>query len=298
MRVGIDIGGSHIAVATVDDNGKIIQKIEQDLEEHEKMEKYILNYVDKCIEKLCKNVNIKQIGIVAPGKPEGTIIRNLVNLGIEKIDFKSIEEKYKMNIKYINDAKAAALAEKEYGALKGYKDSAFLCLGTGIGGAIFLNNELLISNRNPGFEIGHMIIEREGEQCNCGKKGCFETYCSMKRFKNKVEIILERLYPSIKIENSNQIRQFLEENIENKDLQTIIDEYIGNLIIGLSNVIDIFEPEIICLGGSFAYFKNILYDKLVTNMKEKKYVFNKESVPKIVVAKLQNDAGIIGATLI
>ena len=77
-----------------------------------------------------------------------------------------------------------------------------------------------------------------------------------------------------------------------------MDEYIDNLIIGLSNIIDIFEPEVIVLGGSFVYFEDILYKELVVKMEERKYVFNKGVLPKIVLAELQNDAGIIGATLI
>lgn len=297
MKIGIDIGGSHIAIAMVSKEGKIIQKIEQDLVIQEKMSQYILNYVDRAIEKLEKTADIEQIGIAAPGNPNGSIITNLVNLGIEKINFEDIEKKYHVPLKSINDGKAAAMAEKEYGAIKGYSDSVFLCLGTGIGGAVFLNNQLLKANRNPGFEIGHMVIDRKGKVCHCGKKGCFETYCSMKRLKDQLQRILQTK-TNQKIENAVKLKEILEKNIEDREIQTIIDEYIKNLMIGLSNIIDIFEPEIICLGGSFVYFKEILYDKLIEKMEKEKYVFNKQSLPKIVLASLGNDAGIIGATLI
>lgn len=298
MKIGIDIGGSHIAVALVNNEGKIIQKIEQDIKKQENMEGYIVSYVDDAIEKLSKTVDIKEIGIAVPGNPNGTIITNLVNLGLNKIDFKCLEEKHKVRIQSINDAKAAAIAEKEYGAMKEYKDSVFLCLGTGIGGAVFLNNTLLKANRNPGFELGHMVIDRNGNPCNCGKKGCFETYCSMKRLKDKLQVVLEEIHPNKKIENAIGLKELLYENKENSQTKEIIDEYIDNLVIGLSNIIDIFEPEIICLGGSFVYFKDILYNELLTKMQKRKYVFNKDSLPKIEIAKLQNDAGIIGATLI
>lgn len=297
MKIGIDIGGSHIAIAIVNKEGKIIQKIEQDLVIQEKMSQYILNYVDRAIEKLEKIANIEQIGIAAPGNPNGSTITNLVNLGIEKINFEYIEKKYHVPLKSINDGKAAAMAEKAYGAIREYSDSAFLCLGTGIGGAVFLNNELLKANRNPGFEIGHMVIDRKGEKCRCGKKGCFETYCSMKRLKNKLQRILQTKTKQ-KIENAVILKEILEKNIEDGEIQNTIEEYIENLMIGLSNIIDIFEPEIICLGGSFVYFKEILYDKLIEKMEKERYVFNKQSLPKIVLASLGNDAGIIGATLI
>ena len=302
MKIGIDIGGSHIAIGLVNEQGKIIDKIEEELVERENIAQYIVDYVDKAIEKLTKNVDIQGIGIAAPGNPKGLIITNLVNLKIDCIDFKKLEEKYHVKVKSINDAKAAALAEKEYGAMKEYKDCVFLCLGTGIGGAIFLNDQLLQANKNPGFEIGHMIIEKDGNVCNCGKRGCFETYCSMKRLKDKIRKILNKI-------NKNNLeheelaegvifKNLLKNNIDNEEIQKAIDEYINDLIIGLSNVIDIFEPEVICLGGSFVYFEDILYHRLLLKMQEKKYVFNKQSIPKVVLAKLQNDAGIIGSTLI
>lgn len=298
MKIGIDIGGSHLAIAKVNNEGRIIEKIEQDIIKQEEMEKYIVDYVDKAIEKLSKTADIEEIGVSAPGNPKGTIITNLVNLGLTQIDFNPLEEKYNVKIKSINDAKAAALAEKKYGAIKGSKDSVFLCLGTGIGGAVFLNNELLQSNRNPGFELGHIIIDKKGKTCNCGKRGCFETYCSMKRLKESLQQVLEKILPNEQITNAIELKELLHKNKDNKQIKQILDEYIDNLIVGLSNIIDIFEPEIICLGGSFVYFKEILYDELVRKMEERKYVFNKQSIPKIVLAKLKNDAGIIGATLL
>lgn len=298
MKVGIDIGGSHIAIASVNDKGEIIQKLEQDIIQQKNMTQYILNYVDNGIEKLSQAGDIEEIGIATPGNPKGTSLTNLVNLNIELIDFKPIERKYQIKIKTINDGKAAAMAEKEYGAMRGYRDGVFLCLGTGIGGAVFINNELLRANRNPGFELGHMIINKDGKECKCGKKGCFETYCSIKRFKDEIKQVLEEIEPNVKITNALEIKEVLQKYIENSKIQECINQYIDNLIIGLSNIIDIFEPEVICLGGSFVYFKEILYDKLVAQMDERKYVFNKQGLPKIVLAELKNDAGIIGATLI
>lgn len=85
--------------------------------------------------------------------------------------------------------------------------------------------------------------------------------------------------------------------MNNMDIQKLIDEFIENMIIGLSNIIDIFEPEAICLGGSFVFFKDIFYDRLISELNARKYYFNKGEAPKIVLAKLNNDAGMIGATI-
>ncbi|MBR1802480.1 MAG: ROK family protein [Clostridia bacterium] len=192
-----------------------------------------------------------------------------------------------------NDAKCAAIAEKTYGALKKYEDCVFLCLGTGIGASVFLQGKQLTAQKNSGFEIGHMIIEKDGKQCNCGKKGCFETYCSMKRFKEQLILALN-LNEKVK---APQLITILEEQHDNSKVQEIIKSYLENLLVGVSNIIDIFEPQAICLGGSFVYFKDILYDPFLKQYEQRKYVYNQETLPKIVLSNFQNDAGIIGATI-
>ena len=218
----------------------------------------------------------------------------MVNLGIKELDITNIIQKvYNGKITIRNDAKCAGLAEKIYGSLENYDDCVFLCLGTGIGGSVFVNGKQLEPKRYPAFEIGHMIIKKDGKLCNCGKKGCFETYCSIKRLKNE---LIKKLNLNKKI-LAKDLLEILKSKEQNAEVQKIIKEYINNLIVGLSNIIDIFEPEAISLGGSFVYFENILYNELVKNYNERKYVFNKEKLPELKLATLGNDAGIIGATL-
>ena len=290
MKIGIDLGGSHIGIGVLDDNNNIIKKIEKDIEKSYYVKNKIMNYIDENVSKIIGNYKIDLIGIAIPGTTKNLVAENIFNLGIEKMDFSKIASKYNIPLKIQNDSKAAGLAEKQCGSLINYKDAVFLCLGTGIGSAVFLNNELLISNKNVGFELGHMIIDKNGLQCNCGKKGCFETYCSIKRFKENVSKILN-IREISPIELVNKI---IEEK-DNPKIKEIIKVYIENLIIGLSNIIDIFEPEAIGIGGSFVFFKDIFYEELIEEMNIKKYVFNKNCIPKIVLAELKNDAGIIGA---
>ena len=292
LKIGIDLGGSHIGIGVLDDNNNIIKKIEKDIEKSYYVKNKIMNYIDENVSKIIGNYKIDLIGIAIPGTTKNLVAENIFNLGIEKMDFSKIASKYNIPLKIQNDSKAAGLAEKQCGSLINYKDAVFLCLGTGIGSAVFLNNELLISNKNVGFELGHMIIDKNGLQCNCGKKGCFETYCSIKRFKENVSKILN-IREISPIELVNKI---IEEK-DNPKIKEIIKVYIENLIIGLSNIIDIFEPEAIGIGGSFVFFKEIFYEELIEEMNIKKYVFNKNCIPKIVLAELKNDAGIIGAVL-
>lgn len=294
MKVGIDIGGSHIGIGLIDRQYNIIEKYEKNFDSnHEIDEEYIIQYITEKLDKILMKYDIDAIGMCAPGTVKGNSLVNLVNLRIDKIDFEPILKKYNNKVIQIqNDAKAAAIAEHKLGSLKGYRDCVFLCMGTGIGSAIIMNNKLLKPIRYTGFELGHMIINKNGIKCKCGKKGCFETYCSIKRFKDSICNTLK-----LRDVSSEVILEKVNENIENIRVQNIIDEYTDNLIVGLSNIIDIFEPEAIALGGSFIYFKDILFNKLVIEMKKRKYVFNKEQLPKLTLAELKNDAGIIGSII-
>lgn len=298
MKIGIDIGGSHIAVGLIENDGKIIKKLEEDIKTKENAKEYIMNYVDKAIQELSKNAVIDKIGIAVPGNTNNYKAKNLVNLDIKEIDFSYLIEKYNVRVNVINDAKAAGIAEKDLGALTEYKDCVFLCLGTGIGGAVFLNNTLLKTNRGAGFELGHMVINKNGEKCNCGKTGCFETCCSIKRFKNRIKYILEEMYKNkYELDNSVILKEVLYKNLENEEIKKVINNYINDLEVGLFNIIDIFEPEAICLGGGFVHYKDILYQPLVNKVQEKKYAFHTDFVPEIVLAKFDNEAGMIGAVL-
>lgn len=193
-----------------------------------------------------------------------------------------------------NDAKCAALAEKNYGSMKKYDDCVFLCIGTGIGGAAFLNGELLQPKRFDGFEFGHMIINKNGKECSCGKKGCFETYSSIRAFKRNIADVLG-------IED-NFSGQYLRENLldlNNIKIKKVVEEFVENLSIGIGNLIDIFEPEIVVLGGSLSHYEknHPVYKMLLDKINEPYSRFNKVTPPKIELAKLKNNAGIIGATI-
>ena len=134
--------------------------------------KIIVDLLNQVIEESNVDLNdIEFIGIASPGTISNNKIKQATNLGVENFDLITELQKYinlPMQIK--NDSKCAALAEKHYGAMRDYDDCVFLAIGTGIGGAAFLNGELLVPKRFSGFEFGHMIINKGGRQCSCGKK--------------------------------------------------------------------------------------------------------------------------------
>ena len=185
MNIGIDLGGSHIAIGVVNNKGLIQEKTEKRIlaKEKQNIKNTIEEYVIKNVKEFMKRYDISKIGIAIPGTVnENTIIKS-VNLNIENYNIvTALQKSIKIPISIRNDAKCAAIAENKYGCLKKYDRSLFLTLGTGIGGAVIINNQLLNTGDFPGCEFGHMIIEKNGRQCKCGKKGCFERYSSMKVF--------------------------------------------------------------------------------------------------------------------
>ncbi len=195
MKIGIDIGGSHIAVGLIDIYGKIICKSEEDIDNNigeeffeRKLVDSIIKQIDYVLSKKKTDITkVSLIGIAVPGMVSETSIIKAENLHIKDFNItREINKYYNVPIKLRNDAKCAALAEKEYGSLKRAEDSIFLTIGTGIGGAVFLGGELLVPKKYEGFEIGHMVIKKDGIICNCGRHGCFEKYASMKALKTSI----------------------------------------------------------------------------------------------------------------
>ena len=300
IRIGVDIGGSHVGVGVIK-NGNLIDMSGIDLSKQDKQNikgalvNHILELINEVLDDTQLSISeIDMIGIAAPGTIKDNIIVKSPNLGLFKFDIISeLQKTIKLPMQIRNDSKCAAIAEKYYGSLKDADDCVFLCMGTGIGAAVFMGGKLLEPKRYAGFEIGHMVIVKDGLQCNCGKRGCFETYASMRALKRNIAEVLE-------IDNDFTGRYLNEKLLDfnNEKIEKVIDEYLDYLKVGLCNIIDIFEPEVIPLGGSFAYYEdNPIFKKLLDKLKEPNSTYNQESSPEIKVAKFKNDAGIIGATV-
>ena len=300
MKIGIDIGGSHIAIGVVDSTGRILERMEKRLKSAEKkvIEKSIEEYITDNVEKLIQKHKISNVGIAIPGTVDENTVVKSVNLGLKNYEIvKKLEEKIQLPIKIRNDAKCAALAENIYGCLKLYNRSVFLTLGTGIGGAVMIDHKLLDTGSLPGCEIGHMSIEKDGILCGCGRKGCFERYASMKALKDKLR---KALGYDEKVSGKELFEIIRSNNPADKDydiIEKIIKEYIEDLSVGIANLINLFEPEAIGIGGSFVYFEEVLLDRLKEELLSKKLLFNSRKEIVIKTAVLGNDAGIIGATL-
>ena len=292
MNIGIDIGGSHIGIGIIDENMEIVLKKEHNWTDEEKANFWesIKIISKKIISEIIEETNqkIEKIGI---GYPSANILDGIITIDKKSINLpKILSKEYGVPVYLKNDVKCSGICEKTIGNLKDYDNCIFMTLGTGIGGAYFYKNELLRPNKYQGFEIGHMVIEVNGKQCKCGRKGCFEQYASMRAFRKEIEELfgIEKL-------NSYKMFEILESKEKEEEVKNIIDKYIDYLSTGLSNLIYMFEPDAICIGGSFTYYSSIFMDKIKEKIQND---FKDRTIPEIIIAKFENDAGIIGASML
>ena len=300
MKIGIDLGGSHIAIGVVDNKGKILEKVEKRITKAEKstIKKVIEEYIIEKTTNFLQQYNITEVGIAIPGTVKNETVVKSVNLGLKNYEIvKNLQDNIQLPINIRNDAKCAALAENTYGALKSYERSIFLTLGTGIGGAVVIHNKLLDTGELPGCEFGHMLIEKNGRLCKCGKRGCWETYASMKAFKDNLREILNLDEKTSGKELLDILRKMDKNSPKYIQIHQLIEQYIEYLSIGISNLINIFEPDAIGIGGSFVFYEEVFLEKLKTKLIKDNLLFNERKEMIIQTAILDNDAGMIGAIL-
>ncbi len=295
FKVGIDLGGSHIAIGVVDENGNIVEKHEKNFTQEDKKNliKIAIQYITEIIMELKNKYSFSKIGLGIAGSISNNKVLRSVNLGIENYDIKKeLEEKTNVEVFIKNDSKCAAIAEYTFGNCKNFRNVLFLALGTGIGGAFIYEGKLIEGSIFQGTEFGHMVIKENGLECRCGKKGCFEKYAGILALKKKA---IERLSLPNEI-SGPELRAQMELRIN--EIEDIVEEYLNDLALGLSNLINIFEPDMICLGGGFAKYEGLLLEGLKNKLLNSNLLFNKRDNIEIQVAKFANEAGIIGASLI
>lgn len=292
MKIGIDLGGSHIAVGLVEGNNIILKK------EHNwtkaEMDNFISSiefYSKKIIKEIMEESGITELEKIGIGYPHKHIINGIVYLKDKTFDLVGILKKeFNVPVYLKNDVKCSAICEKTIGSLKKYNNCLFMTLGTGIGGAYFYKNELLVPNKYPGLEVGHIIIDVDGKKCRCEKNGCFEEYASMRVFRREIEALF-----GISDLTSYKMFEIIESKEKEQEVNEVIGRYIKYLTIGISSLISVFEPDAICLGGSFAYYSEIFMDKLKKGLENN---FKNRNIPELLIAKYANDAGIIGASML
>ncbi len=308
MYIGIDLGGTNIAVGCVTDDGTIInKKSAPTLSGRSYME------IVKDMARLCENVvsaagvdmnQVKAIGIGSPGTidSENGVVVFAGNLHLEKAPIAMELKKYfNIPIHLENDANAAAYGE--YIACGHDVDSfVFITLGTGVGGGIIINKQIYRGCNNAGAEVGHMTLEMNGEKCTCGKKGCFECYASVTALRRQTKEMIERNPDSLMCEwvrregHISGRTAFECAKAGDRAAIEVRDTYIRYIAEGIVSVVNIFQPEILVIGGGISREGDVILKPLKEFVD--KYDFNK-FMPKtdIRIAELFNDAGIVGAAM-
>lgn len=299
LYMGIDIGGTTVKGAVIDENGRLYG---EDSVVTVKGEEIINGIVTLCnrLMKLNKEP-VKAVGVGSAGVIDsaGGNVVLARNLNLENYPLvKLLQEKINLPVKITNDANAAALGEAKFGAGKNYKNSILVTLGTGVGGGIVIDGKLFEGNKSAGAEIGHMVIERGGEPCSCGRRGCFEAYSSATALKKFTKWAMEE------DAGSQMWKKYTSETLTGKtafefaDCDTsareVVEKYIGYLACGLINLANVFRPEVIMLGGGISKEG----EKLTVPLQQilDKEVFAAQYAPvKVTVATLGSAAGAYGA---
>lgn len=311
MNIGIDIGGTNIGAGLLDNKLNIVHKIEIPTNKdkgYDFIESQIIAIIEEMRTKASQlNEEIDSIGIGIPGiaEPSGDNVIYCPNLNWSNVPLgKNLRDKFDIPIYIENDATVAGIAESALGVSKGYSSSVFITIGTGVGGGFIIDNKVYTGSHGVASEIGHMIVGENFYDCNCGNNGCLETFSSstgiQKYVINEVKNGFENTILLNKVNNVEEIDTKLifdcaklGDELSNK----AVDRMVKYLTIGIVNIIHTIDPDIIAIGGGVAKAGDFFLDKIKSLIP--KYISFKEiSFAEIKLAKLSNDAGIIGAAML
>ena len=312
--IGIDLGGTNIAVGICDKDLNIIKKGSVPTYASRGPEPIVKDMATLC-EKLVKEAgltlaDIEYVGIAAPGSinPANGVVEYSNNIQMLNFPMCDTFKKY-LPVKKIyiaNDANAAALGEALAGAAKGSDVAVMITLGTGVGGGVIIGGKIFAGGVNfCGTELGHTTIVRGGRQCSCGRRGCWEAYSSAtalaamtkeKATELKLKGISSLLLERERDDGSYSARAAFDAmKLGDPYAKEVCDEYISYLAEGITNMINIFQPNVLCIGGGVCNEKEYLTKPLIEIVTRDQYTRTNPKKAKIVTATLGNDAGIIGA---
>lgn len=305
-NVGVDLGGTNIAVGLVNENCEIVYRgsvptnAGRDFDE-------IIKDMGGLINKLISENNIdlsliKSVGIGAPGildNEKGTVTDNS---NIKWVNY-PIREKLQQYIDkpvYLgNDANVAAWAEYVGGCGKGTKNFLMLTLGTGVGGGMVLNGKLYTGSHNIGAELGHTSFKAGGEKCGCGTKGCIEAYCSATALIRRAKKALEESPESVMAQAEKISAKTVVDAAVSGDATAVkvFEEYTEDLANVIGSMINFLDPDVIALGGGVANAGDVLLEP-VRNKYRKYVAFAPIENTKVLAARMGNDAGIVGSAML
>ncbi len=292
VRGGIVIGSAGIQIGLVDEANHIFAKKEFSTDTFKTPSEIIQETADAALKLLQENnVPLDQcigIGVGVPGtvdRRSGTIIYSN-NLRWENVKLRDeLGKSIPCPVRISNDADCAALGEAVAGAGKQYNDVVLLTLGNGVGGGIILNGEVFDGGIMGGSEVGHMVVRANGRACTCGRKGCLEAYSSVPALINAA---------SLRKNKDMTLQEIFRERTD-IDIEEVIEQYTEMLGTGIVNIVNLFRPQLVLLGGAMSEYADTLIPSLRKMMEEDSFGGRHGMIPEIGVAELGDEAGMIGA---
>jgi len=293
LSLGIDVGGTTIKAGLVTAQGEIIaEQVKKTIVD--KGVETIINTITSLAKELIQEKDIslsdlQGVGVGIPGYinyDEGRVIL-APNLKWRDVPFKKLlEQEFKVPVFLDNDVNAAALGEQYFGAGKGIDDFVMLTVGTGLGGALVLKGEVYRGTLGLAGEVGHMVVQDNGLLCGCGQRGCLETLTSASA------IIKQAREAGLKVTKAKEVFNLAHEGeVKAQKIVQVSAYYLG---LGISNLVNLLNPQRVIIGGGVSKAGDILF-KPVSQTVERLCLNTIGSQVEIISAKLGNKAGIIGA---
>lgn len=312
-RIGIDFGGTNIAVGLVDGHHRVVTKSSLPTGKGSRTVDAMVEDMAALCRKVCEDggaelADIASIGIATPGTVNSSrgIVIDYPGMGLSNYPMSQklsecLNGYDPARIRIANDANAAALGEAVAGAAKGADTALMITLGTGVGGGIILGGKIYDGFNFSAAELGHTVIVKDGHPCACGRKGCFEQYASASALIRMTREEMEACPDSAmwqyspELEKVNGLTSFECAKVGDAAAKRVVDRYIGYLACGVANMMNIFQPQILCIGGGICGQRDNLLNPLSELVFKEQYAKTAPQKTKLVIATLGNDAGIVGA---
>lgn len=307
MKIGIDLGGTTMSAGLITDDNVLVDKRSTKTDSKDGADAVIARMNRMTAQLLEENgvpaAQISHIGIGCPGMLDnqtGYVLYSN-NIGWDHVNLRQkIRQQFDVPVFMENDANCAAIGEYIAGAGKDYSSMAMVTLGTGIGGAFIDNHRLYRGHNGYASIFGHMVIVSHGRPCNCGREGCWEDYGSVSALIKDADAEADRHSGSALAELRRRDGQLNGNNIfeavraGDKTAGEVFDRYVFYIAEGITNLINLLDPEAVIIGGGISREGNFLIDPIRNLVCEKRYC-KYAATPVIKASKLSNDAGIIGA---
>lgn len=309
--LGIDLGGTNIATAVVDEHGAILGRASLPTPkggEPSAVADQMAQAARAAVEAAgLREEEIASVGVGSPGAidPEAGLIKYWNNLDFHDVPLADLlEQRLGREIYLENDANAAALGEYAAGAGKGSTSMVAITLGTGVGGGAVLGGKLYTGFNYAGMEVGHFVIVCGGQPCTCGRNGCFEAYCSATALIRSTRQAMQAA-PDSKLwqlagdlEKVNGRMPFDAAQMGDATAKKVVEEFVTYLGCGVASLVNIFQPEVFCIGGGLSAQGENLLAPVREILNREDYARTNTRRTRLVRATLGNDAGLIGAALL